>query len=335
MGARLRVLRRQIRAVGSIKKTTKAMEMVASSRIAKAQARMEAAQPYSHEITRVLTALASSSTLEHPLLVEREQPRRAGVLVITSDRGLAGAYSSNVVRRAGELSELLRSEGKEPVLYVVGRKGVGYYRFRSRPIAAEWTGFSEQPSYSDAREIGDTLIRAFVAGADDTGEEAADGGEGGGGSNAGGNGGGGNGGGAPAGRDGVLGVDELHVVYTQFTSMMSQSPAAVRIAPLVVEEVDEPPEGVLLPEYEFEPEPEPLLDALLPKYVNTRIFAALLESAVAESAARRRACKAATDNADDLIKSYIREANQARQAEITQEISEIVGTADALAGSGK
>jgi F-type H+-transporting ATPase subunit gamma len=329
MGARLRVLRRQIRAVGSIKKTTKAMEMVASSRIAKAQARMEAAQPYSHEITRVLTALASSSTLEHPLLVERERPRRAGVLVITSDRGLAGAYSANVVRRAGELSELLRSEDKEPVLYVVGRKGVGYYRFRSRPIAAEWTGFSEQPSYSDAREIGSTLIRAFVAGADDTGEDAADGGGDGGG------GGGANGGGAPAGRDGRPGVDELHVVYTQFKSMISQSPAAVRIAPLVVEEVDEPPEGVLLPEYEFEPEPEPLLDALLPKYVNTRIFAALLESAVAESAARRRACKAATDNADDLIKSYTREANQARQAEITQEISEIVGTADALAGSGK
>ena len=317
MGARLRVLRRQIRSVASIKKTTKAMEMVASSRIAKAQGRMEAAQPYSHEITRALTALASNSTLDHPLLVERERPQRAGMLVITSDRGLAGAYSTNAVRRAGELAELLRSEGKEPVLYIVGRKGVGYYRFRGRDVAAQWTGFSEQPSFGDAREIGNTLIRAFVAGADDTGGGSEGGEE------------------TSAGADGVLGVDELHVVYTQFTSMISQTPAAVRIAPLVVEEADEPPEGVLLPEYEYEPEPEALLDALLPKYVNTRIFAALLESAVAESAARRRACQAATDNADDLIKSYTREANQARQAEITQEISEIVGTADALATAGK
>src|SRR6266511_5101617 len=307
MGARLRVLRRQIRAMQTTKKITRAMEMVATSRIAKAQARMEAAKPYTAEITRALTALASNSNLEHPLLVEREQPRRAGVLVITSDRGLAGAYSSNALRRAGELGELLRSEDKEPVLYVVGRKGVAYYRFRDRELAGEWTGFSEQPTFANAREIGDTLIRAFTAGADDTAEHP--------------------------GADDVLGLDELHIVYTQFKSMISQVPAAVRIAPMVVEEADVPPPGVVLPLYEFEPEPEELLEAMLPRYVNTRIYAALLESATSESASRRRACKAATDNAEELIRTYTREANQARQAEITQEISEIVGTADALAAS--
>jgi F-type H+-transporting ATPase subunit gamma len=305
MAATLRTLRRQIRTIQSTKKITRAMEMVATSRIAKAQQQMEASQPYAREITRVLTALASNSNLDHPLLVERPEPRRAAVLVITSDRGLAGAYSANALRRAAELQELLRSEGKEPVLYVIGRKGVGYYRFRGRELAASWTGFSERPRFTDAREVGQTLIEAFTAGADDTDTDA--------------------------GPDQTLGVDEIHVVYTQFRSMISQTPAAVRIAPMVVEETDAPPAGVVLPLYEFEPEPEFLLDAILPKYINTRIYAALLESATAESASRRRACKAATDNADELIKAYTREANQARQAEITQEISEIVGTADALA----
>jgi F-type H+-transporting ATPase subunit gamma len=307
MGARLRTLRRQIKSVQSTKKITRAMEMVATSRIAKSQGRMQAAQPYSREITRVLTALASNSSLDHPLLVERPEARRAAVLVITADRGLAGAYSANAIRQAAELSELLRSEGKEPVLYVIGRKGVAYYRFRGREMAGQWTGFSEQPSFTNAREVGQALIAAFTAGADDTDTEA--------------------------GADQVLGVDEIHIVYTQFKSMISQTPVAVRVAPMVVEEADAPPPGVVLPLYEFEPEPEALLDAILPKYINTRIYAALLEAATAESAARRRACKAATDNAEELIKTYTREANQARQAEITQEISEIVGTADALAST--
>src|SRR5262249_26140801 len=195
MGAPRRVLRRRIKSVQSTKKITRAMEMVATSRIAKAQTRMEAARPYTAEITRVLTALASNSSLDHPLLVERPQPRRAGVLVVTSDRGLAGAYSSNALRRAGELAELLRTEGKEPVLYVVGRKGVAYYRFRNRELAGEWTGFSEQPSFTDAREIGRTLIAAFHAG---TGEQAETG--------------------------DAAGVDELHIVYTRFQSMISQVP---------------------------------------------------------------------------------------------------------------
>jgi F-type H+-transporting ATPase subunit gamma len=308
VGAQLRVFRRRIKAIQGIRKTTKAMELVATSRIAKAQAAVQAAQPYAREITRVLSALASNSNTDHPLLVERPEPRRAAVLVITSDRGLAGAYSSNAIRTAGELMTLLRSEGKEAVLYVVGRKGTGYYRFRGRETAGSWTGFSEQPRFSDAREVGRTLIEAFVAGADDTAE-------------------------GPGG-DEVYGVDEIHVVYTEFTSMLTQRPVAVRIAPLVVEESEEAaPEGYL-PAYEFEPEPEELLSALLPKYINTRIYAALLDSAASESASRRRAMKSASDNADDLVKSLTRDSNQVRQGEITQEISEIVGGADALAATG-
>jgi F-type H+-transporting ATPase subunit gamma len=304
MGAQLRVFRRRIRSVQSTKKITKAMELIATSRIAKSQARVVASRPYADEITNVLTALASVASLDHPLLVERPEPRRAGVLLITSDRGLAGGYSSNAIKRAEELMALLRKEGKEPVLYVIGRKGVGYYRFRNRPIEASWTGFSEKPTFADAREVGETLITAFAAGSDDSAGNT----------------------------DGTVGLDEVHIVFTQFKTMLTQTPMALRMAPLVVEdteEVDGP-----LPQYEFEPDPDALLDALLPKYLNTRIYAALLDSAASESAARRRAMKSATDNADALIKTLTREANQARQAEITQEISEIVGGADALAAAG-
>jgi F-type H+-transporting ATPase subunit gamma len=308
MGAALRVYRRRIRAIQGIRKTTKAMELVATSRIAKAQAAVEAAQPYANEITRVLSALASNSNTDHPLLAERPEPKRAAVLVITSDRGLAGGYSTNALRTAAELMGLLRNEGKEPVLYVIGRKGIAYYRFRNQEVAASWTGFSERPSFSDAREVGRTLIAAFVAGADDTAE-------------------------GPGG-DEIHGVDEIHVVYTEFHSMLTQAPVAKRVAPLVVEEAKGPPPEGYLPAYEFEPEPGELLDALLPKYINTRIFAALLDSAASESASRRRAMKAASDNAEELVKNLTRESNQVRQGEITQEISEIVGGADALAAAG-
>ncbi len=311
MGAQLRVYRRRIRSIQSTKKITRAMELIAASRIVKAQQRVASSKPYAEEITRVLSTLASRSSLDHPLLNERPDPERAAVLVVTSDRGLAGAYNSNVLRAAEELIALVRSEGKEPVLYAIGRKGAGYYRFRRREVAGEWTGFSEQPSFADAREVGVTLVSAFRLG----GMEEAD-----------------------AGADDdkvVAGVSEIHIVYTEFVSALTQQAVAKRIAPLVVEEVheDKAPAGYL-PEYEFEPEPEALLHALLPKYVNTRIFAALLESAASESAARRRAMKAATDNADDIVKALTRAANSARQAEITQEISEIVGGADALASAG-
>lgn len=310
MGAQLRIYRRRIRSIQSTKKITRAMELIAASRIVKAQQRVAAAKPYAEEITRVLSTLASRSSLDHPLLNEQENVERAAVIVVTSDRGLAGAYNANVLREAAELMALLKSESKERVLYVIGRKGVGYYRFRGRAVAGDWTGFSEQPRFVNAREVGNTVIAAFRQGGLD----------------------------AEAGVDDdrvVAGVQEIHLVYTEFVSALTQKAVAIRVAPLVVEEVevDEAPTGYL-PEYEFEPEPEELLDALLPKYINTRIFAALLESAASESAARRRAMKAATDNAEDLIKSLTRAANSARQAEITQEISEIVGGADALAAAG-
>ncbi|MFJ6198554.1 F0F1 ATP synthase subunit gamma [Micromonospora sp. NPDC092111] len=306
MAAQVRVLRQRIRSAKGMKKITKAMELVATSRIAKAQARVQASLPYAQAITGVLTALASNARIDHPLLTPRERVRRAGVLLVTSDRGLAGGYSSNAIKTAQSLIARLRDEGKEPVLYVIGRKGVGFYRFRDWPIEANWTGFSEQPTFADAREVGETLIKAFTAGADDTDSHP--------------------------GADGVLGIDELHIVYTEFHSLMTQTPVAKVIGPMQVE--DRPRSEGLLPAYEFEPEAESLLDALLPKYINTRIYAALLESAASESAARRRAMKSATDNAEDMIEKYTREMNSARQAGITQEISEIVGGANALAASG-
>ncbi|QDY10325.1 F0F1 ATP synthase subunit gamma [Micromonospora sp. HM134] len=306
MAAQVRVLRQRIRSAKGMKKITKAMELVATSRIAKAQARVTASLPYAQAITGVLTALASNARIDHPLLTPRERVRRAGVLLVTSDRGLAGGYSSNAIRTAESLIARLTADGKEPVLYVIGRKGLTFYRFRNRQIAANWTGFSEQPTFADAREVGETLIAAFTAGADDTDGDA--------------------------GPDGVLGIDELHIVYTEFHSLMTQSPVTKIIGPMQVE--DRPRSEGLLPAYEFEPEAESLLDALLPKYINTRIYAALLESAASESAARRRAMKSATDNAEEMIEKYTREMNSARQAGITQEISEIVGGANALAASG-
>ena len=303
MAATLRELRGRIRSAGSIKKITKAQELIATSRIAKAQARVQAARPYALEITNMLTNLANESALDHPLLVERDEPKRAGVLVVSSDRGLCGAYNANVLRRSEELFSLLRGEGKTPILYVVGRKALNYYSFRNWKVTDSWTGFSEQPDYEHATEIAETLVEAFLAGADDEGDDP--------------------------GPDGILGVDELHIVFTEFKSMLSQSVEARRIAPMVVEYVEEDTGPQTL--FSFEPDAEKLFASLLPRYVATRIYAALLEAAASESASRRRAMKSATDNADDLIKALTLEANRERQAQITQEISEIVGGANALA----
>jgi len=320
VAASLRALRRRIRSTQSTKKIFSAQELIAGARIVRAQARVEASKPYAREITRVLSALASSASLDHPLLTERQNPQRAAVLVITSDRGFAGSYNVNVLRRTEELLALLRQEGKEPVLYVVGRKGETYYSFRDREMAETFTGFSEQPGYEDAQKVGSALIDVFVAGEDD--EEGG------------------------AGADGILGVDELHIVYTEFRSLLSQVPVAKRMAPLEVEEVEEfdyeredrehgaAGDSGVPTSYEFEPSAEGLLDALLPKYVTTRIYAAMLEAAASESASRRRAMKSASDNAEELAKNLSRQANQARQAEITQEISEIVGGSDALVSAG-
>jgi F-type H+-transporting ATPase subunit gamma len=320
MAAQIRVLRRRIKSTQSIKKITRAMELIATSRIVKARARVEEAKPYAEQMTAMLTELASNSALDHPLLVERENPTRAAVLVVTSDRGQAGGYNANVLREAEQLQSLLREQGKEPVLYVIGRKGVNYYRFRRRAVTASWTGFSEQPTYADAAEAARTLVAAFMAGAGgrDT-EEAADTS------------------GAPA--EQVEAVDELHLVYTQFKNMVTQIPQARRMAPMEVEYADEDAaaeesSSEVKALYEFEPDAETLFDALLPKYIGARLFAALLESAASESANRQRAMKAATDNANELIRTLTLESNQARHAQITQEISEIVGGADALVSAG-
>jgi len=305
MPAQLLPLRRRIRSVKSMKKITKAQELVATSRIAKAQARVAASRPYAEAITNVLTALASNANIDHPLLTPRERVVRAGILVITSDRGLAGGYNANVLRATEQLRARLERDGKKPVLYVVGRKGVGYYRFRGRPVEASWTGFSERPEFENARTIGETLLAAFEAGADDT----IDG----------------------PGPDKVWGVDELYLVHTEFKSLLTQTPKVRLLAPMEVEEREATGP---MPAYEFEPEPEELLAALLPKYINARLFAALLDSAASESASRRRAMKSATDNAEEVIKTLTREMNSARQSAITQEISEIVGGANALAAAG-
>jgi F-type H+-transporting ATPase subunit gamma len=306
MAATLRELRGRIRSAGSIKKITKAQELIATSRLPKAQNRLESARPYTFEITRMLTTLAGEAALDHPLLVERPEPRRVGVLVVSSDRGLCGAYNSGIFRRSEQLFSQLRDEGKEPVLYTVGRKAQNYYTFRNWDIAASWSGFSEQPQYENAAEIGSTLVDAFMQGAGDDDDQQA---------------------------DDVQGVDELHIVYSEFKSMMSQTAVAHRMAPLVVEYVEEDTGPRTL--YSFEPDATTLFEALLPRYLTTRVYTSMLESAASELASRQRAMKSATDNADDLIKALTLEANRERQAQITQEISEIVGGANALADAAK
>jgi F-type H+-transporting ATPase subunit gamma len=297
MGAQLRVYKRRIRSVSSTKKITKAMEMISAARIMKAQRAVAASTPYADELTRAVTAVATRSNAKHPLTQENPNAVRAAVLLVTADRGLAGGYSSNAIKKAEELAERLKAEGKDVRLYVVGRKGVGYFSFRDRPIEDSWTGFSDKPTYADAKTVSATLIDAFVAQ-----------GEGG-------------------------GVDELHLVSTEFVSMLTQSPVTARLLPLSLDETiaEETEKGGPFPLYDFEPSAEGVLDALLPRYVESRIYNALLQSAASEHAARRRAMKSATDNAGELIKSLTRLANAARQADITQEISEIVGGANALA----
>jgi F-type H+-transporting ATPase subunit gamma len=310
MGAQLRVYRRRIRTVQSTRKITKAMELIAASRIVRAQNRMNAARPYAEELTRALAALGEDKTLKHPMLTGVENPQRAGILVITSDRGLAGGYSANAIKRANLLAAQLESEGKEVVRYVIGRKGVAYFRFRRIGLAGSWTGFSEQPKFVDARPATEAVVSALTASID--------------------------------GRD-EPGIDELYVIYTQFKNSVTQIATSVQVSPVQLDDVVAGAEASSsdgadgdgpTPLYEFEPEADRLIGALLPRYISARIFFALLESAASESAARRRAMKSASDNAKDLIDSYTRLANQARQAEITQEISEIVGGADALASAG-
>ena len=287
-----------MRSVKATKKITKAMELISASRIVKAQQRVAASSPYANELTRALTAVASFSSTNHPLTTPSENPRRAAVLIITADRGMAGAYSNAAIKEGDQLVTALRERGLATEAYLVGRKAVNYYRFRSRKIAGSWTGFSDNPTYAHAKEVSDALIAAFIADSETV----------------------------------ATGVDELHIVYTQFKSMITQIPEARRMLPLEVVE-SETATSALLPMYEFEPNAAEVLNSLLPRYIEARVFNAMLQSAASEHAARRRAMKSATDNADELIKSLTRLANAARQAEITQEISEIVGGADALASA--
>ncbi len=297
MGAQIRVYRQKISSTTSMQKIFKAMELIAASRIGKARVRVTASLPYANAITRAVSAVASQSEVDHPLTTEPAQIRRAAVLVMTSDRGLAGSYSASVLKQAEHLIELLHGEGKDVSTYLVGRKAQAYFDFRGRDYAKVWTGGTDAPQFETARELREVLLQDFATDFEEGG------------------------------------VDEIHVVYTQFKSMVVQEPTVIRLLPLEVVEEEVESSDDLLPLYEFEPQAEDVLDALLPRYIESRIFSALLQAAASELAARQRAMKTAGDNASDLIKKYTRLRNNARQAEITQELSEIVAGADALNAS--
>ncbi|MDJ0357201.1 F0F1 ATP synthase subunit gamma [Paenarthrobacter sp. PH39-S1] len=297
MGAQIRVYRQKITSTTSMRKIFKAMELIATSRIGKARARVASSLPYANAITRAVSAVASQSEIDHPLTTEPEQIRRAAVVIVTSDRGLAGSYSASVLKQAEALTELLTAEGKEIQYFLIGRKAQAYFDFRGREFERVWTGGTDAPEFKTAQDVGAAVLKAFA-----TDYEKG-------------------------------GVDEIHVVSTRFQSMVVQVPTVVRLLPLEVVEEQASTAEDLLPLYEFEPETERVLDALLPRYIESRIFNAFLQAAASELAARQRAMKSAGDNATDLIKKYTRLRNTARQGEITQELSEIVAGADALNAS--
>ncbi|MDQ2850794.1 F0F1 ATP synthase subunit gamma [Dermatophilaceae bacterium Sec6.4] len=298
MAGQMRVYRQRIRSVQSTKKITRAMELIAASRVVKARQAVGKSTPYALALTRACSAVATHSNTVHVLTTERDHPANAGVVIFSSDRGLAGAYSANAMKKSAELVERLGGEGKEIAPYLIGRKAIAYYKFRRREAEHTWEGFTDSPTFEVAREIGERIVADFRKGADNGG------------------------------------IDEVHLVYTRFVNMVTQEPVVLRLLPLEVSESNDVDgdgqDDAIAPLYEFEPSAEQVLDALLPRYVTARIFNAMLQSAASELAARQRAMKSATDNAEELIKTYSRLANQARQAEITQEISEIVGGATAL-----
>ncbi len=297
MSGKQRQYRQRIRSTQSLKKIFHAMELIAASRIGKARDKVLAASPYSAAITRAITAVVTHSDVEHPLTTEREGIARAALLVIAADRGMAGAYSASALRESERIRARLLEEGMEVDQYVVGRRGASYYSFRHRSLIQRWVGNSDSPNHAIAQEIAQTLLRSFLAEPDDGG------------------------------------VAELHIVYTHFKSMVTQEPRVIRLLPIEVVEGTGGVEDETLPLYAFEPNDQEVLDALLPRYIEARIYHCLLQSAASELAARQRSMNTATTNARDLIHDYTRLANQARQAEITQEISEIVSGADALAAA--
>ncbi len=298
MGSQLRVYRQKIKSAQTTKKITRAMELISASRIQKAQARVAASTPYSRAITRAVSAVASYSNVDHVLTTEPEKIERAAIVIFSSDRGLAGAFNTNVLKASEQLAELLRSQGKEVVYFLIGRKASAYFTFRRRASVRVWTGGTDSPQFETAKEIGDALLESFLT---------------------------------PASEGGV---DEIHVCYNRFVSMLVQEPEVVRLLPLeVVEGAEELDSKTVLPLYNFEPDAEKVLDSLLPVYIESRLFNAMLQSAAAKHAATQKAMKAASDNADGLIRDFTRLSNNARQAEITQQISEIVGGADALSSA--
>ena len=299
MGAQLREYRARIRSAQTTKKITRAMELIAASRIQRALARVKASAPYARAVTRAVSAVATYSNVDHVLTTEPAKIERAAIVVFASDRGLAGAFNANALRASEELATLLQGQGKDVVYYLIGRRAVGYFSFRKRAFEKVWAGDTDTPQFGTAREIGQELVRRFV-------QPTSEG-----------------------------GVDEIHIVYNRFVSMLTQEPEVVRLPPLEVVEGVEAPEDrdAVFLLYEFEPDAEDVLDALLPVYIESRIYNALLQSAASKHAATQKAMKSASDNADSLIRDYTRLANNARQAEITQQISEIVGGADALSSA--
>lgn len=268
------------------------MELIAASRITRARNAVEAARPYAEMITRVIRDLATEASLrDHPLLSARTGTNRVAIVVITSDRGLAGAYNTNVIRRAERLAKEERDAGREIAFYAIGRKSEVYFRYRGQALEHTWAGVSDQPRYADAAAVGEAVTRAYVDGR----------------------------------------VDRVWMVYTDFRSALSQVPSVVKMLP--VDPSDFSGGTSFPPQFMFEPSPEAILDRLIPRYVEHRLYAGMLESAASEHASRQRAMKAATDNAGDIIEQLTRDANRARQAAITTEISEIVGGAEALASA--
>jgi F-type H+-transporting ATPase subunit gamma len=286
-----RVLRRRIKSVQSTKKITRAMELIAASRIVKAQQRVAAARPYSEQITEVIRQLAAAgATMDHPLLKRRDEVRKVGFVVITADRGLAGAYNTGVIRATERAVRERTREGVDYSLALAGKKAESYFRFRRFQVDYSATGFSEQPRYEDAKAVAQAVIEQYQEGE----------------------------------------IDEVQLVYTRFLSMGSQRVTVRRLLPLDTEQLEQSRDEGPQADYEYEPEPEAILEHLIPRYVEARVFAAMLEAAASEQAARQRAMKSATDNAEELIKNLSVQANKMRQAGITTEIMEIVGGAEAL-----
>ena len=292
-----RALRRRIKSVQSTKKITRAMELIAASRIVKAQQRVAAARPYSEQITEVMRTLAGSGAgLKHPLLQERDSVQTIGFVVIAADRGLAGAYNSGLLRTAERAIRAVRGEGQDALIFTSGKKAEGYFRFREYPVEEAYSGYAEVPSYEDARRLGRAVVSRYEEGE----------------------------------------IDQVELVYTRFLSIGLQRVTVTRLLPLEREDIEQMAQGRDGPEalYEMEPDPDTILEELLPRYVEARIFAALLDAAASEQAARQRAMKAATDNAEELTKKLSITANKLRQASITTEIMEIVGGAEALRQAG-